>query len=448
MTDTPASSATCARVTRFEPTDDSTLAAYLCIVTQMPETPAGRPRHMITSAFVAFAAFGAFWGVWGASVPRVQQQAGISDGQLGFALLFVGAGALPAMLLVGRALDRWGLPVAALVIGALGGVGVVLALTAVNLTSLCVGLAVVGATSGAADVAENAVAGRAERIAGRPVITRAHGIFSSLVVLASLGTGLASAASLPLAVPFFAVAVLSLVAGAAMLKTLPAGVAADGHDRKAPTDSAPNGRWRIVPFLLIGVLGALAFASENAHQSWSAVFAHDELHTGVGLSAVAPAVFAGTVAITRFAIGSLKAAHARTVLLAGASAAAAGAALIAAAPTLFIAGLGLAAAAAGTAVLFPTLVGIVSRSVEESHRGRATSVVTTVSYLGFLVGPVYVGLWADAVGLRGAMVAVAALAVGLFVLTPALLRLSGFGDPGRRSDVRNDEAAPRIPVCR
>jgi hypothetical protein len=58
-------------------------------------------------------------------------------------------------------------------------------------------------------------------------------------------------------------------------------------------------------------------------------------------------VFAGTVAITRFALGGLATAHARTVLLAGASAAAAGAALIAAAPTLLVAGLGLAVAAAG-----------------------------------------------------------------------------------------------------
>ena len=396
---------------------------------------------MIASAFVSFAAFGSFWGVWGASVPQVRRQAGISDGQLGLALLFVGAGALPAMLLVGRALDRWGLRVAALLVGALGGVGAGLALTAVNLASLCVGLALVGATSGAADVAENAVAGRAEKIAGRPVITRAHGFFSSLVVLASLATGLASAASLPLAVPFIAVAVLSLVAGAFLLKTLPADVAAQGHDRVAAADSSPFGWREMVPFLLIGVLGALAFASENAHQSWSAVFAHDELHSGAGLSAVAPAVFAGTVAVTRFATGGLKAAHARTGLLAGALAAAAGAALIAAAPTLLVAGLGLAAAAAGTAVLFPTLVGVVSRNVDESRRGRATSVVTTVSYLGFLVGPVYVGLWADAVGLRGAMVAVAALAVGLFVLTPALLRLSGLGDPGRHRDVRNVEDA-------
>jgi MFS family permease len=400
---------------------------------------------MVASAFVAFAAFGSFWGVWGASVPRVQQQAGITNGQLGLALLFVGAGALPAMLLAGRALDRWGLRVAAVVIGALGGVGAGLALTAVNLASLCAGLAVVGATSGAADVAMNAVAGRAEELAGRPVITRAHGIFSSLVVLASLAAGLASAASLPLAFPFTAVAVLSLVAGAFMLRTLPAGVAAQRHDRSR-ADAAPFGRREIVPFLLIGVLGALAFASENAHQSWSAVFAQDELRSGAGLSAVAPAVFAGTVAITRFATGGLNASHARIVLLAGALAAAAGAALIAAAPTLLIAGLGLAAAAAGTAVLFPTLLGIVSRDVDESHRGRATSVVTTVSYLGFLVGPVYVGLWADAVGLRGAMVAVAALAVGLFVLTPALLRLSGLGRSGRRRAVSSDEAARRAQV--
>ncbi|GAA1537366.1 MFS transporter [Actinomadura kijaniata] len=393
---------------------------------------------MVVSSVVAFAAFGAFWGVWGASVPRVQHQAGVDDGRLGLALLFVGAGALPAMLLVGRALDRWGLRVTAVAVAALGGAGAGLALTAVDLVALCAGLALVGATSGAADVAMNAVAGRAEKVAGRPVITRAHGVFSSLVVLASLATGLASAASLPLAVPFAAVAVICLAAGAFLVKALPAGAAEPERDRAPAADPAPFDRRGTVPFLLIGVLGALAFASENAHQSWSAVFAHGELRSGTGLSAVAPAVFAGTVAFTRFALGGLKAAHARAVLLAGAATAAAGAVLIAVSPTLLIAGLGLAVAAAGTAVLFPTLLGIVSRNVGESRRGRATSAVTTVSYLGFLLGPVYVGLWADAVGLRGAMVAVAGLAVALFALAPVLLRLSGLGGPAGRGAAADD----------
>src|SRR5687767_11963617 len=98
---------------------------------------------MIASAFVAFAAFGAFWGAWGASVPRVQDQAGVTDGELGLALLFVGAGALPAMLLAGRAVDRWGLRVAAPAIGALGVTGAALAFAAVDLAGLCAGLALV-----------------------------------------------------------------------------------------------------------------------------------------------------------------------------------------------------------------------------------------------------------------------------------------------------------------
>jgi MFS family permease len=83
-------------------------------------------------------------------------------------------------------------------------------------------------------------------------------------------------------------------------------------------------------------------------------------------------------------------------------------------------------AAAGTAALFPTLLSVVSRNVAESSRGRATSVVTVVSYLGFLLGPVYVGLWASTTGLRGAMAAVGVLGVALAALTLPLLALSRF----------------------
>jgi predicted MFS family arabinose efflux permease len=367
----------------------------------------------------------------------VQDQARISDGQLGFALLFVGAGALPAMLLAGRALDRWGLRVAAGAIGLLGVVGVALALTAVSPPSLCLGLTIAGASSGAADVAMNAVAGRAEKDTGRPVIARAHGTFSSFVVLTSLGTGGAAAAAWPLAVPFLGVAALSVTAGAAILTTLPTSQIAHAEDT-VPTATSPPGRLGILPLLPLGVLGALAFASENAHQSWSAVFAQDELHAGAGLTTVAPAVFAGTVAITRFATGHLKATHAQTIILAGSLAAAGGSLVIAAAPTLLVATLGLVMAGAGNAVIFPALLGIMSRNVEESYRGRATSVITTVSSLGFLLGPVYVGLWADATGLRGAMTAVAALAAALFLLTSLLLRLSGSPGAGTRRPRTSD----------
>lgn len=342
------------------------------------------------------------------------------------ALLAVGAGALPAMLLAGRALDHWGLRIAAYLVAALGLLGTAVALTATGFTTLCTGLALIGACSGAADVAMNAVVGRAEQLARRPIITRAHGVFSALVVLAGLATGLASAANLPLAVPFAGVGVLCTAVGAFMLRPLPAHAAlapAAGPDGTAATAGPDPRIKKTTPLLFIGVLGALAFAGENAHQSWSAVFAHDGLHAGPALTAVAPAVFAATVALTRFGVGSLASVSAPVVLRLGAAAAAVGAVTVALAPTMAVTLAGLVAAGAGSAVLFPTLVGIVSRNVEETYRGRATSLVTAVSYLGFLFGPVYVGLWADATGLRGAMVA--ALGAALLVVGPTLLRLSG-----------------------
>lgn len=299
--------------------------------------------------------------------------------------------------------------------------GAALSLTAVDPVSLSVGLALVGVSSGAVDVAINAAAGRVEATVRGPVITRAHGVFSSAVVLASVATGLAAGRSLSVTVPFLGVGVIFLAAGVHLSRAL---AHLERPAREPLGVRSPRPRTDLAPLVLIGALGALAFATENAHQSWSAVFAHRELQAGPGSAAVAPAVFAATVAITRFSVGGVGAAAARTVLLVGAAAAAAGALVIAAAPNLLVAVGGLVLAAGGTAVQFPTLLGIVSRDVEESRRGRATSVVTTVAYLGFLLGPVYVGLWADGVGLRGAMLAVAGVGLLLLLLTPTLLRLA------------------------
>jgi MFS family permease len=370
-----------------------------------------------TASYLSGAAFGAFWGTWGSAVPAVRDQAGLDDAGLGTALLFISAGALPAMLLAGRALDRWGLRCTAPFLMALGATGVVAAVTAHGLVSLCAGLTLVGFASGAADVGINSTGGRAERETGRPVITRTGAVFSCAVVVSSLATGGAFTLGAPAWAPFAGVLLVSIVAGAAVSRVAPDRVeAARAEGRRMP----------IAPLVLVGLLGAIAFASENAHQSWGAVYLTDVLSTGPGLGAVAPAVFAGVVAVTRFSISALNPGRARTVLVAGALVAAVGAVVLARAPSVPVALAGLILAAAGTAALFPTLLSIVSRNVVESSRGRATSIVTVVSYTGFLLGPVYVGLWASAAGLRGAMIAVAALGVVLAALTLPLLTLSHY----------------------
>ncbi|WP_329091450.1 MFS transporter [Streptosporangium sp. NBC_01469] len=456
----------------------------------------GKGGIQARTAYMGFAAFGVFWGVWGASVPAIRAQAELSDGQLGTALLFVGAGALPAMLVTGRAVDRWGLRVAALLLVTLGAVGTLVAVAGRDFWSLSAGLALLGASSGAADVAINSAAASAERASGRPVITRAHGTFSTMVVVGSLSAGLLlGGLGVPVVVPFLLVAgaavgaAFSVVAdwraasaapvtdgtvpgqaGAVSVMEgtvpdpvratpvadgtvpYPAGAAsvteetgpvAAGAARDGGRRGYPGYAVRLFPLLVVGGLGALAFAVENAHQSWGAVYLADVAGAGPALASAGPAVFAAVVALTRFAAGAVGSRHAATVLVCGAVTAAAGTTLVSVATAVPVVLLGLALAAVGTAVLFPMLMGVVAAHVGEAARGRATSVVTTVAYLGFLAGPVYVGRWAETTGLPGAMVAVAALAAALAVLTwPSLRSAVGTGSPwdslpasGRAEDV-------------
>ncbi|TYP88883.1 MFS transporter [Blastococcus xanthinilyticus] len=365
------------------------------------------PAVAARPAYLGFAAFGALWGIWGAALPALRDAAGLTEGQLGMALLCIGAGALPAMLLTGRAVDRFQGRVVALALTLMAVAGVAVATAADDLLSLAVLALALGATSGAADVGINAVAGAAERAAGRPVLTRAHGVFSTAVVAGALGTGAIEGAGLPVAVAFGLAVVAALVAAGPLWRVRLA--TGDEPDAAAGPGTLQGRSWAL-PLVVIGLVGALAFAVENAHQSWSAVFLADELSVGSGLTAAAPAIFAGVAAATRFAVGASGRLPAGPLLTAGATAAAAGSLLLASASTPVVALAGLALAAAGTSVLFPTLLREALRGVRAEMRGRATSAVATTAYLGFVLGPVYVGVLAAAAGLRTAVVGIAALA--------------------------------------
>ena len=250
-------------------------------------------------AFAGFAVFGAFWGAWGASIPAIRDQAGVTDGQLGTALLFIGAGALPAMPLSGRAVDRWGLRATAVLLALLGGSGVLVAVAARDFVTLALGLALVGAASGAADVAINTAAGSAQRASSSPVVTRAHATFAAAVVVTSLLTGALRGLDAPVATPFVVVAVAAIAVAVAL-------GAANARVVAAPSPVAGDVRSRpalpLAPLLVLGGLGALAFAVENAHQSWSAVYLGDVL-------SARPAVFAAVVALARFAVATLESAN-------------------------------------------------------------------------------------------------------------------------------------------
>src|ERR671930_432293 len=169
--------------------------------------------------------------------------------------------------------------------------------------------------------------------------------------------------------------------------------------------------------LVLGALCALAFFVENAWQSWGAVHLESDLDASPALGALAPALFAGSAAAARFG-GHGIAGRVRevTLLRAGALIGAAGTLLAALAPVAGVALAGVALAGGGISICAPILFSLAGRGADEAVRGAAVSIVTTIAYLGFLVGPAAVGLLADATTLRTSLACGGAVALLLAAL--------------------------------
>ncbi len=318
---------------------------------------------------------------------------------------------------------------------ALAAMGALTAWLASGLLSLVILLALVGAASGAADVAITALAGTAQRRTGQPVLLRAYGMFSVAVVASSLGTGAVLESGLAPTAGFVAVLVLAIAVGALVSvghrSELIIAKSLDNDERRVSRTMGWRALPRLQALLLLGGLGALASAIENAHQSWGAVFLTDELGAGPLVAAIGPAAFAGTTALVRLGLSASPKLPPTAVVVSGALLTAAGTLLLATASSVAMGLVGLVLAAVGTATLAPTLISLLTEVVSDSVRGSATSVVSGVAYLGYLAGPVYVGTWSGAMGLSAALAAVAGLGVLLAIL--AGLSIPGIGSRGTKT---------------
>jgi MFS family permease len=358
------------------------------------------------------AAFGLFWGAWGAILPAIKDDAGVSDGQLGVALLMVGLGALVSMRFTGYLIDRFGgvvLPAAMALFGVCG----VLPAFASSMLTLVVALLLLGATSGASDVAINVAGSDAEALSGRPFMNLAHSCFSAAVVVASLGTaGLRAAGAGALAVLGLVLTVNTMVV---VLVVAPGSRSRSGIE----SASTPRAR-RLEPALLVfGGLCALAYVVENAWQSWSAVHLDTSLGAAPALASSAPAVFAAAATTGRLSGNALlRRFRPVSLLIAGGSVAAAGSVLAAAANGPWPALVGIGIAGLGTSVCAPTIIGMAGAWAGPERRAGAISTVTTIAYLGFLVGPAAVGGASTVWSLPVALGAVAVLAIVVAALAP------------------------------
>jgi len=357
-------------------------------------------------------------------LPEVKQSLGLTNAALGTGIAAMPAGALLAGLLAPAFINRLGSGKVA----SFGLVGLALAICVVPLSGswlvFAAAMLVAGAFDALVDVAQNAHGFRVQRLYRRSIVNAFHGLWSVGAVAGGLVGSVAAGLDVPLTLHLVvSTVVFSVVAMVAHRFLLPgpedAERASDGGAETAPAAPVSDGLRRTAfrTGLLLTALGFLAACEafvQDAGSSWGALYLRTEVGTSAAVGGLAFVALQTAMVVGRFAGDRVINRYGqRRVVRAGGVLIALGMALALTVPSLATTLAGFALAGLGVATLVPAVM-----HTADELPGLAPGVgLTVVGWLlrvGFLVSPTIIGLLADAISLRAALVSV--VLAGLLVV--------------------------------
>jgi len=357
-----------------------------------------------------------------------------TPGRMGVLLLFISLGSMCVMPLVGPQVARWGTR----------------AIVRLGMTTCLVGLAaactfimagwqaptavaflVLGAGLGTWDVTMNLAGTDVERGLGRAIMPQFHAGFSIGTVAAALLGALCSrlGASLAVSVAITIAASIVLVSWGSHT-FLRHGASADAPQRRTPRASAlaawREGRTLAIGFLVLGV--SLAEGSAN---DWLILGIGQDFQVRESVGILGLACFLTAMTTMRILGSRLIDARGRIAThLICSSSALVGVAVYCLAPSVPVALVGALFWGVGAAMGFP--MGMSAAADDPLRAAVRTSVVSTIGYTAFLAGPPLLGLLAQHIGYRHALLFVMIpVAIGM-ALAPAIRPLArpAPGSPG------------------
>ncbi|MGW8568173.1 MFS transporter [Isoptericola sp. NPDC055881] len=421
------------------------------------------PAHAVRAAWAVFTVFvvaGVGMATWASRLPAVRDGLGFTAEQMGLLLLTASIGSLVALPLSGMIASRIGAARTCVAFAALAAVGfsvTTLAVDAGHPLVVRVGLFLGGMGVGIWDAAMNLEGAVVEQRLGRSVMPRFHAGFS-LGTVAGAGVGaLAAHAGVPLSLHVITVVLVDLVVVVVCVRFFePTAHAADGPtgstastgsttpDTQAdPATAVDTGTghtlrdtlatWRESRTLLVGLVVLAAALTEGAANDWVGLAVVDGFRVDDSIGAIGLAVFLCAMTLARLAGTSLIDRYGRVPMLRACGAAAlVGVLVFALVPTLWVALVGVAIWGAGASLGFP--LGMSAASDDPRRAALRVSVVSTIGYSAFFVGPALIGFLAEHVGYRDALLVLAVpVALGL-VVAGAAKPLPAAPDPARTLD--------------
>lgn len=385
-------------------------------------------RAAVLATYVAFIGAGFSFASWASRIPQVQATLALSPQTLGLVLLAMAAGSVVALPLAGPVVARLGPMRTVQAMAVLEGVALVTAGVGhqFGVAPLVVGLFLFGFGQGTWDVAMNVHGADAERELGRSIMSRFHAGWSIGTVLgALLGAGMVA-----LQVP-----VAWHLAGAAVVivATIPWAVrhflphqgddphTADASDGVgAPRRRHPMAAWTEPRTLLIGLFVLCAAFVEGTGNDWIAVALISDLHASEAVGVLGFALFLAAMTVSRWVGPVLLDRYGRVVTSRVLGVISLVGVLLFVVPgSLPLAMVGALLWGFGLALGFP--IGMSAGADDPRYAAGRVSVISSIGYCAFLVGPPLIGLVGEHVTVLRALVA-PAVAIALGVLIAGVVR--------------------------
>jgi MFS family permease len=368
------------------------------------------PTVVRRAVAVFFFMAGLCFSSWASRIATIQEKLSISEGQFGAVLFAMPVGLMLSLPLSGWAVSRFGSRIVVCI--ALAGYG--LALIGLgfmpNMYMLAANIMVFGLCSNAVNISVNAQAVATELLYKRPIMASFHGLWS---LAGFIGGGIGTVMigqEIPPSIHFIIIAVVVIGSIFICWRYL-------NHD-KGTGEKKKSGFAK--PDAALITLGIIAFCSmvvEGTMFDWTTIYfkkvimAKDAME-GAGFTAGMCMMATGRFIADGF---SARFGLKRTLQVSG-FLSLTGLTMVITLPYLVPAIIGFMLVGAGISSVVPLVYSAAGKSTTMAP-GPAIAAVSTISFLGFLVGPPIIGFLAEAFNLRLAFIFVAVMALCVIVFT-------------------------------
>ena len=356
-------------------------------------SPQFKPKQIRLAVTIFYFCTGLIFSSWASRIPTIKNKLGISEGELGSLLLVMPIGEVATLALVGKLIATYGSKTM-YKIGILAYATMLLAIPfATNFWSLAAILTFFGIFSNTCNIAVNTQGVDVEKVYEKSIMSSFHGAWSLAGFVGALIGLIIMSFDIDIIPHFILIFAIILLLFFCFQKYLFDNEVNEGEEKKgfAKPDKA---------LIQLGIIGFLGMATEGTMFDWSGVYFHEivqapEKWTTLGYAAfmitMASGRFVGDYFIERF--GKRRILQISGVLM--------GSGLLISVffPSLVICTMAFMLVGLGVACTVPTVYSVAGQH-KTINSGVALAMVSSISFLGFLIGPPLIGYIAELFDLR------------------------------------------------